>query len=91
MPNNRSTARPNDTLAETGSYRVSVHAGETGRLIREYSMDDEAVSADRFKEVELEARARLASRSFTEIVLVITLEAPGLFKQLQLELSQAGS
>lgn len=90
MPDRRSTARPNDTLAETGSYRISVHAGESGRLIREYSLDDQAINADRFKEVELEARAKLASRSFAEIVLVITLEAPGLFEQLQLELSRPG-
>ena len=90
MPGGCSTARSNNTLAETGSYRVSMHAGESGRLIREYSLDDQAISADRFRQVELEARAKLASCSLTETILVITEEAPGTFRQVQVQLAQTG-
>ena len=69
---------------DTGTFTISIYGGESGELIREYAMEEEADKVTSVEDAERAACSKLASSSFGEVVVVITKETVAAFNQIQI-------
>ena len=70
-------------LEDSGTFTISIYGGESGQLIREYAMEEEADSVTSVEDAERAACSKLASASFGDVVVVITEESVAAFNQVQ--------
>ena len=71
-------------LEETGTFTISIYGGESGQLIREYAMEEEADNVMSVEDAERAACSKLASANFGDVVVVITEESVAAFNQVQI-------
>lgn len=76
-----------DDQEDTGTFTISIYAGESGRLIREYAMEENDGNVSCIEDAERAARSKLASASFADVVVVITEETVTALNQVQWEMA----
>jgi hypothetical protein len=86
---NRRAARTHDVTEETGTYTVSVHDHDSGKLISTFAMEEEKDQASSIEDVARKARSKLESCSFADVVIIITEETLTAFRQIQLKVPQS--
>ena len=74
-------------LDESGTFTISIYGGESGQLIREYAMQDEADNVLSVEDAERAACTKLESANFGDVVVVITEESVAAFNQVQILVS----
>lgn len=73
---------------DTGTFTISIYGGESGQLIREFAMEEEADNVTSVEDAERAACSKLASSSFGDVVVVITEETVAAFNQVQLRVPE---